>query len=185
MTINQQRISLKNLKVADFASEETLCFTATVLFDGKPIAQTRNGGHGGGTDLHPLRSTQARLAEAEALAQSLPPFVTSHGGPDQSSENFTIEMSLDFLIDLLVSDMHFERKMRASFKRDFGNKAMFVRDGGLRFLKGNVLEKYADKTILFAQMRKTFGDSIVILNELPMEEAFSLWKRHMDVDDTD
>ena len=36
-TITQQdRITLNNLKVADFASEETLCFTAIVEFDGIP-----------------------------------------------------------------------------------------------------------------------------------------------------
>jgi hypothetical protein len=114
-----------------------------------------------------------------------PPFVTSHQGLDPSSGNFIIEMSLDFLVDLLVEDMHFERKIRASFKRDFGNKAMFVRDGDLRFLKGNVLKTYANKTDLFAQMRKTLGDGIVIINELPIEEAFAIYKRHMAVNDAD
>ncbi len=39
--IKQDRIALKNLKVAQFASEETLCFTATVLFDGIAIVQAR------------------------------------------------------------------------------------------------------------------------------------------------
>ncbi|WP_166737498.1 hypothetical protein [Pseudomonas aeruginosa] len=38
----QDRITLKNLKVADFASEETLCFTATVMFDGRgTVANSR------------------------------------------------------------------------------------------------------------------------------------------------
>ena len=40
----QDRITLKNLKVADFASEETMCFSATVVFDGTPIAEARNDG---------------------------------------------------------------------------------------------------------------------------------------------
>ena len=52
----QDRITLKNLKVADFASEETLCFNATVVFDGTPIAEARNDGHGGSTFLHALKS---------------------------------------------------------------------------------------------------------------------------------
>ena len=38
--ITQDRITLKHLKVADFASEETLCFNATVLFDGVAIADS-------------------------------------------------------------------------------------------------------------------------------------------------
>jgi hypothetical protein len=52
----QDRITLKNLKVADFASEETLCFTATVVFDGTPIAEARNDGHGGSTFLRALKA---------------------------------------------------------------------------------------------------------------------------------
>ena len=46
--MKQDRIALKSLKVAQFASEETLCFTATVLFDGIATAQARNDGRGGG-----------------------------------------------------------------------------------------------------------------------------------------
>src|SRR3546814_10803069 len=45
----QDRITLKNLKVADFASEETMCFSATVVFDGTPLAEARTDGHGGST----------------------------------------------------------------------------------------------------------------------------------------
>ena len=48
--IHQNRVSLRNLKIADFASEETLCFSATVLLDGQPIAEARNDGH------HPCRA---------------------------------------------------------------------------------------------------------------------------------
>ena len=66
--ITQDRITLKHLKVADFASEETLCFTATVLFDGVAIADARNDGHGGSTFIRALGGQAARLAEAEAFA---------------------------------------------------------------------------------------------------------------------
>ena len=55
----QDRITLKNLKVADFASEETLCFTATVMFDGRPIAEARNDGHGGSTFVRALQGQAA------------------------------------------------------------------------------------------------------------------------------
>ena len=68
--ITQDRITLKHLKVADFASEETLCFTATVLFDGVAIADARNDGHGGSTFIRALGGQAARLAEAEAFAMA-------------------------------------------------------------------------------------------------------------------
>ena len=69
----QNRITLKNLKVADFASEETLCFTATIVFDDTPIAEARNDGHGGSTFLRALNGKAALLAQAEAFAKGLPP----------------------------------------------------------------------------------------------------------------
>lgn len=64
----QDRITLKNLKVADFASEETLCFTATIVFDGTPIAEARNDGHGGSTFLRALNGKTTLLALCQGLA---------------------------------------------------------------------------------------------------------------------
>lgn len=66
----QDRITLKNLKVADFASEETMCFSATVVFDGTPIAEARNDGHGGSTFVRALNGKAALLAQAEAFARA-------------------------------------------------------------------------------------------------------------------
>jgi hypothetical protein len=41
------RLELKNLKVHDDMSEETLCFSATLYVDGKKVATVKNEGHGG------------------------------------------------------------------------------------------------------------------------------------------
>ena len=72
-TIQQSRITLRNFKSADFASEETLCFSAIVVFDGKPIAEAKNEGHGGATFFYPHKGAHERFAEAEAFAKSFPP----------------------------------------------------------------------------------------------------------------
>ena len=40
-------ITVRNLKYAAFASEETHCFEATVYVDGKPFCKAKNDGHGG------------------------------------------------------------------------------------------------------------------------------------------
>lgn len=39
--------ALKNIKIAEFASEETWCFEATLYVDGKKIGRVSNDGHGG------------------------------------------------------------------------------------------------------------------------------------------
>ncbi|WP_432757664.1 hypothetical protein [Pseudomonas aeruginosa] len=130
----QDRITLKNLKVADFASEETLCFTATIVFDGTPIAEARNDGHGGSTFLRALNGKTTLLAQAEAFAKGLPPAPLDLG--QEGEDPHYIDMTLDFLVDELADAMHAERKVRAAFNRDIGNKVLFIKDGKLLFIKG-------------------------------------------------
>lgn len=45
-------ITLKSLKISDFMSEETICFSATVYKDGNRIGTAKNEGHGGETWLY-------------------------------------------------------------------------------------------------------------------------------------
>ncbi|HAB5395149.1 hypothetical protein ACVCGZ_05865 [Serratia nematodiphila] len=178
MSIHQQRVSLKNLKVADFASEETLCFTATILFDGEPIADASNDGHGGMTFVRARDGKRSKVAEAEEFAASLPPDVTEYDDPQDSSRKFTIQITLDYLVDDLANAMHTDKKIRAAFNRDIGNKVLFVKDGKLLFLKGVKLKTVTDRPAYFARLRAAQKQPIVILAELAPDEAFALWKQH-------
>jgi hypothetical protein len=176
--IQQNRVSLKNLKVADFASEETLCFSAIVLFDGKPIADARNDGHGGCTFLHPLKDAQPRLSDAEGFAKGLPPVVTEYDDPNDRSGKLTIDVTLDFLVDHIAQETHANRQIRTAFNRDIAGKVFYIRDNRLLFLKGVKLKEVPDKPRLFANLRAKHGPAITILNELPQDEAFVLWKKY-------
>lgn len=40
------KVELKNIKIAKFASEETLCFEATIYIDGKRSGTVKNNGWG-------------------------------------------------------------------------------------------------------------------------------------------
>ena len=48
-TLNTARITIKSFKTVKWMSEETICFTASVLIDGKVIGEASNEGHGGCT----------------------------------------------------------------------------------------------------------------------------------------
>ncbi|VFR32251.1 FIG01218499: hypothetical protein [plant metagenome] len=184
--LNQTRVTLKSLKVAEFASEETLCFTATVLLDGQPIAYAKNDGHGGSTFLSPCVAGEAareRLREAFAYAESLPAEVTDYPAANDESQRLTIDITLDYLVDHLAETMHADRKIRSAFQRDIGNKVLFIKDGKLLFVKGAKLKAIADKPAYFAALRARQNQPIVILAELPADEAFALWKRHVVKDD--
>lgn len=183
MTIDQKRISIKNLKVAEFANEETLCFTATVLFDGEPVATASNDGHGGSTRLLALQGQRDRFAEAEAFAASLPPDVTEYEDPHDSSGRLTIAITLDYLVDGLAADEHAEKKMRAAFKRQMNSKLLFVKNGKLVFLKGVNPQTILDRPAYFAKLRARQTVPIVILAELPPAEALEVFRRHVLADD--
>jgi len=173
----QDRITLRNLKVADFASEETTCFTCTVLFDGVPIAEAHNDGRGGSTFLRALQGQTAMMAQAEVFAKSLPP--ASLDVEREDNEPLLIDMTLDFLVDELADAMHAQRKLRAAFNRDIGNKVLFIKDGKLKFLKGIKLKTITDRAAYFAKLRSRQAQPVVILAELPPDEAFALWKQHV------
>lgn len=177
-TIQQTRVTLKNLKVADFASEETLCFSAVVLFDGKPIAEARNDGRGGCTFMRPLRHSEAQFAEAEVFAKSLPPVVTEYDDPNDPSQRWSTNVTLEYLADHIAEETHADRKIRTAFNRDIANKVLFIKDGRLLFLKGVKLKEIPDKAALVANLRAKHGAGIQILNALPPDEAFALWKKH-------
>jgi len=51
-TLNTARITIKSFKTVKWMSEETICFTASVLIDGKVIGEASNEGHGGCTFIH-------------------------------------------------------------------------------------------------------------------------------------
>ena len=173
----QDRITLKDLRVSDFASDETLCFTAIVVFDGTPIAEAHNGGNGGSTFLRALDGKKALLAQAEAFAKGLPPAPLDLG--QEGEDPHYIDMTLDFLVDELADAMHADRKVRAAFNRDIGNKVLFIKDGKLLFIKGIKLKAIADRAAYFAKLRSRQAQPIVILAELPPEQAFDLWKQHV------
>ena len=183
MTIDQKRIGIKNLKVADFASEETLCFSVTVLLDGKPVATASNEGHGGSTRLLALQGERERFAEAEAFAASLPPEVTEYDDPNDSSRKLSIDITLDYLVDGLAADEHADRKLRATFKRQMNSKLLFVKNGKLVFLKGVNPKTILDRPAYFARLRARQSVPIVILAELPPAEALEVFRRHVLADD--
>jgi hypothetical protein len=64
-------ITLKAIKVVKWMSEETLCFTASVIFNGKVVGEASNEGKGGCTF---IRYTSHEIRESvEAWAKTITP----------------------------------------------------------------------------------------------------------------
>jgi hypothetical protein len=56
---------------------------------------------------------------------------------------------------------------------------LFIKDGKLLFLKGIKLKAIADRQRISHRCAARQGQPIVILAELPADEAFALWKQHV------
>lgn len=107
-------ITLKNLKIAKFLSEETLAFTATIYVDGKRVGEASNDGHGGPNRYH---FDDRKLGqELEAWAKTLPPTVI---------EGMTLPMDLDGVIDELIEKAENEKY----FARLCKKKTLFLLEG--------------------------------------------------------
>jgi hypothetical protein len=63
-------ISFKKFKHMASLSEETECFTADVMWNGKVVAYASNCGHGGSTNIH-FTDPVARVAMTNAVADAL------------------------------------------------------------------------------------------------------------------
>ncbi|ECD9611705.1 hypothetical protein FNZ18_20395 [Salmonella enterica subsp. salamae] len=175
--IKQDRITLRNLKVAEFACDDTLCFTATIVFDGVAIAEASNDGRGSMTFIHAPKNKQALLSEAERFAESLPPQVCPDL-PPTDGKPFSIDITLDYLVDVLADTLHKDSKLRTTYSRN-KNKVVFIKDNKVFSLPKVKLDSLKNRTTFFASLRETYGQSIVILAELPPDDAFALWKQHI------
>lgn len=176
--INQTRITLTSLKVSSFASHESWCFEAKVCFDGKAIATSYNSGEGGCTFIHALDGKGKMLEEAEAFAKTLPALESQFNDP-KTGKKMMHDMDLEFLVELLVSDMQQEKKLRARFKREFPKKLLYVKNDALYGINGIDLSKAKDKTAIFTGCREHNGKDIIILAELPEDKAWELYKKTM------
>ena len=62
------KIELSNIKYADWASEETPCYRASILINGVKVGEVKNSGQGGADTVHPYQL----IATIDAYAATLP-----------------------------------------------------------------------------------------------------------------
>lgn len=106
-------VTVKNVKEAKFMSEETMCFNASVYFDGKRVGTAENRGHGGETMIFPVKGKNSELAAAEKWAKDQP---AQEWEVEWQDEPMIVETTLEILVDELVAkfldDKVWKRKCR-------------------------------------------------------------------------
>jgi len=130
-------ITLQKVKIITAMSEETLCYTAVICLDGKPVATASNRGHGGPDEYHFTdRAVEKQMVE---YVKSLPP-VAAFGT--------MLPMSMEMYIGELVEKFDHDKKVAAQRKRWCKTKTVFR-------LKGDKEGSYLTINHVFTPVNET------------------------------
>lgn len=147
------KIELKNFKSSDFASQETLCFQATVYVNNKRAGIAENGGHGGNTVVHWKSEVLADIVRAHVA--TLPPVEFEAGG-----KTFSYEQDVDSFISELADKTHNDNWL----KRRCRSKTLFRLKSQPKGEYMSINYKYNPDVA--AQLRVNHGDDLEeIINE--------------------
>lgn len=146
-------ITLKNIKIADFLSQETTAYIATLYIDGRKIGTVENDGHGGCDLFHPENGQDSykRFDAAEAWSKAAT-------GDD-------LEMVCAKLLD--------DYETAKDLKRLLKSKILYTKDGDLFEMRWRNCRKLEAKHFqVFAKKHPT----VVTLNSMPFNEALAVYK---------
>jgi hypothetical protein len=109
-------IELKNLKTVAALSEETHCYTAVILIDGKPAFHAKNRGHGGCDDYDPIAPyTYADLKRIDEELAKSKPVISSGTRADGSTWELThsLEIEVGELINNEIARKRLSRMLKS------------------------------------------------------------------------
>jgi hypothetical protein len=150
------KIEIRNVKYAKFASQETECFEATVLIDGKVVGKVSNEGHGGNNMYYP-HDVETTI---DTYAKTLPPCKTEYGDLEMSS-------------DLVIGELFTQWLLAKDLKNTLKTRALFLKDGKLLQTKKYPKEQL-EKIVKLPEFVVALKAEKV-LNNLPFDEALSIF----------
>lgn len=163
-------ITLKNVKYAEFMSQETSCFKATVYVDGKRFCAVENDGSGGPDHFTPITGPyNAFYAEGgpykalEARIEATVPSEEKWGRMYQPSFECLVADALDRYLR--------EKDVKAALR----TKALYVKDGHLMGVSWKGVRKIGEKHLEAARRDRP---GVTFLNEMPFDEAYALYQKH-------
>ncbi len=166
------KITVKNVKVAQFASEETLCFEATVYIDGKRGFTAHNQGHGGSNMYYPIKKgddfDRSLLDAAEEWVKKQPEIVCDDmNDPNDPEKPFSYQPCLDHFVDKAVNEFQNEKELKKVLKK------ALIFDGSKIFSYNCKI----DHPKIREQIKKNNPDA-VIMNDLPLDEALEIFMKY-------
>jgi len=155
------KFELKNIKHSDFASHETYCYEATLYIDGKRVAKVSNDGNGGCDMQWPL------VDDGHQIMRAANDWLVDNGNPLQMTAGEMLPEDLEMRCHDLLTKWLQRKELKKVLKR-----ICYAKRGDY----GNVYQlpaKFKPSPEMLAMARKAswFTDDVVILNEMPEEQA--------------
>lgn len=147
-------ITLKNIKHAEFSSQETHCFEATVYVDGKRSFIAKNDGHGGCDYYHPVKDNTQQNVNAMIKK------INAELGKEKTSQ-YNLDNCLEFVVCDLINEYLTDKEIKRVLK-----KVCCVKNEQLYIL--NV--KPTSDRIENLKQESWWKPEYKILNEMPIEE---------------
>lgn len=167
-------IKIKNLKTIAAASEETLCFGATVCINGVASFVASNSGKGGCNDYSPYgrvdKDTYPKfrklLGDVSEWIATLPKV--------KLSDTLIIKPDLDLIIDDLIEAEGVAKKLKSGLKK----KTFFIDTDTSEIFSIKTNNQNPERTrMTISQSHK----NAIILNDLPIDDAVSIALKYQGI----
>lgn len=155
------KVEVRNVKEMKSLSEETMCFSATVVIDGKVAGTASNRGSGGPNEYYP-RDLEAKLAE---YAKTLPPISMP---ADIGGESFPQDA------DTALGEVIDEFLGLRDYRKAVSVRLLLENDKG-QILETSKLPKGAN-VLEMARKFATKPGIVKVLNLLPEAEGYAILK---------
>lgn len=175
---DQTRLTVRGVKHAKFASQETECFSLTLCLDDKPVAVVENDGQGGGHRVHPAKGVdypthRAKLAEIDTFLATLDGwrFPKDFKGVDPDEEH-----PYDF--DMAVSALLNDHLLAKDFDRQAKRTMLYCRSDKAGLYVAKVPAADHQRAIAHWQGQNP-GVTYTVLNSMPRAEALALYRERV------
>ena len=98
------RLTLKGIKICQWASEETLCFEANIYFDGKKAGTVGDSGKGGGNEYWFTNKDAEQFMKDEASKM-----------PDYEAFGMTLSHDMDSIIHIRIAEFEARKHAKKYF----------------------------------------------------------------------
>lgn len=155
------KLELKNVKINEAFSEETLMFKADLYVNGKKVAYAENDGRGGCTFYREYsRELRPIIAQAEEYCKTLPSKFVTYG-----ERTIEIKSDLEHWIDTLVYDISNKKvieKQKKRLAKDMLKGICYGNDNGYKILswKGYTLEQLLNRNEGRVHIRKNIQELV-------------------------